>query len=83
MGLYDEFNEAKEFVSKIDWHKVKNNEPVQLFETVIRYVGGLLSAYDLSHEKVFVDKAVELVEYLLPAFNTPTGIPYQYMDFVS
>lgn len=80
MGLNDEFKEAQDFVANIDWD---NNQPVQLFETVIRYVGGLLSAYDLSHEKIFVKKAVELVERLLPAFDTPTGIPYKYMNFTS
>jgi mannosyl-oligosaccharide alpha-1,2-mannosidase len=83
MGLHTEFEEAQEFVSTIDWNKVKDDEPVQLFETVIRYVGGLLSAYDLSQKEVFIEKAVELVDHLLPAFDTPTGIPYQYMNFTS
>lgn len=83
LGLRKEFKEAKEYVAAIDWDVIKDDEPVQLFETVIRYVGGLLSAYDLSHEKVFVRKAVELVDRLLPAFDTPTGIPYQYVNFTS
>ncbi|GAA5814581.1 hypothetical protein MFLAVUS_008080 [Mucor flavus] len=83
MGLHKDFKEAKEFVSRINWDVIKDDEPVQLFETVIRYVGGLLSAYDLSHEKVFIHKAVELVEKLLPAFDTPTGIPYQYVNFTT
>lgn len=83
MGLTKEFKGAQKFVSSINWNNVKNDEPVQLFETVIRYVGGLLSAYDLSHEKVFIKKAIELVDKLLPAFDTPTGIPYQYINFTS
>lgn len=83
LGLRKEFKEAKEYVAAIDWDLIKDDEPVQLFETVIRYVGGLLSAYDLSHEKIFVRKAVELVDRLLPAFDTPTGIPYQYVNFTS
>ncbi|KAG2193710.1 hypothetical protein INT47_013178 [Mucor saturninus] len=83
MGLKKEFKEAQDFVSRIDWNKVSADEPVQLFETVIRYVGGLLSAYDLSLEKVFVTKAVELVDKLMPAFDTPTGIPYQYINFTT
>ncbi|KAI7887575.1 glycoside hydrolase [Mucor mucedo] len=83
MGLKKEFKEAQDFVSRIDWNKVSEDEPVQLFETVIRYVGGLLSAYDLSLEKVFVTKAVELVDKLMPAFDTPTGIPYQYINFTT
>jgi mannosyl-oligosaccharide alpha-1,2-mannosidase len=83
MGLRKEFKEAQDFVSTINWDIIKNDEPVQLFETVIRYVGGLLSAYDLSHEKIFIRKAVELVDRLLPAFDTPSGIPYQYINFSS
>lgn len=81
MGLDEEFNEAKEFVSKISW--TSTEEPVQLFETVIRYLGGFLSAYDLSNETIFLEKAVELTNLLLPAFDTPTGVPYQYMNFTS
>lgn len=83
MGLHKDFKYAQDYVASINWDKIKNDEPVQLFETVIRYVGGLLSAYDLSHEKVFIKKAVELVDKLLPAFDTPTGIPYQYVNFTS
>lgn len=83
MGLHKDFDDAQDYVASINWDKIRNDEPVQLFETVIRYVGGLLSAYDLSHEKVFIKKAVELVDKLLPAFDTPTGIPYQYVNFTS
>lgn len=45
------------------------------FETVIRYLGGLLSAYTLSGQRVLLDKADELGQKLLPVFNTPTGMP--------
>jgi len=38
-------------------------------------VGGLLSAFALSKERVFLQKAEELVGHLLPAFDTVTGIP--------
>jgi mannosyl-oligosaccharide alpha-1,2-mannosidase len=79
MGLMDEFYEAKDFIKAIDWNQA--NEDVQVFETVIRYVGGLLAAYDLSGDEMFVAKTVELVDKLMPAFDTPTGIPFQYMNF--
>ncbi|KAI8344674.1 glycoside hydrolase [Chlamydoabsidia padenii] len=80
MGLMDEFKEAREFVAAIDWGSTNDN--VHVFETTIRYVGGLLSAYELSHDYMFAAKAADLVERLLPAFTeSPTGIPYQYVDF--
>jgi mannosyl-oligosaccharide alpha-1,2-mannosidase len=45
------------------------------FETVIRYLGGLLSAYALSHDPILLSRADDLGAALLPAFNTPSGIP--------
>ncbi|KAJ4458900.1 putative Mannosyl-oligosaccharide 12-alpha-mannosidase MNS1 [Paratrimastix pyriformis] len=48
---------------------------VSTFETTIRIVGGLLSAYDLSGDKVFLDKAKDLGDRLLWAFNSSLSIP--------
>ena len=44
-------------------------QEISLFETNIRVVGGLLSAYDLSEDKVFLGRAQELVELMLPAMG--------------
>ncbi|XP_071382296.1 mannosyl-oligosaccharide 1,2-alpha-mannosidase IC isoform X1 [Centroberyx affinis] len=73
MGLTEEYNDAKEWVqTSLD---LNSNGEASLFEVNIRYVGGLLSAYYLTGEELFKRRAVELGEKLLPAFNTPTGIP--------
>jgi len=48
---------------------------VSVFETTIRELGGLLSAYDLSKDKVFLEKAKDLGNRLAKAFNTHSGIP--------
>jgi len=51
-----EFNEAREWVStsfNLDRYK-----DVNLFETTIRVLGGFLSAYHLSEDSLFLDKAV-------------------------
>lgn len=40
-------NQIIEYVPTIDWSVSIDNEPVSLFETTIRYMGGLLSGYDL------------------------------------
>uniref|UniRef100_A0A7N8WS19 alpha-1,2-Mannosidase n=1 Tax=Mastacembelus armatus TaxID=205130 RepID=A0A7N8WS19_9TELE len=73
MGLVEEYNDAKDWVqTSLD---LNSNGEASLFEVNIRYVGGLLSAYYLTGEELFKNKAVELGEKLLPAFNTPTGIP--------
>ncbi|KAM7171896.1 mannosyl-oligosaccharide 1,2-alpha-mannosidase IA [Macrochelys suwanniensis] len=81
MEMKDEFKEAKEWVEKnLDFNV---NAEISVFEVNIRFVGGLLSAYYLSGEEIFRKKAVELGEKLLPAFNTPTGIPWALLNIKS
>jgi len=73
MGLDKEFKMARDWIaSRLDFNK---NREVSLFETTIRVLGGLLSAYELSGDQIFLDKAKDLGDRFLPAFNTPTGIP--------
>jgi hypothetical protein len=76
MDMKDEFERARDWVrDHLDHSKVTTR--VSLFETTIRDLGGLLSAYDLSGDKVFLDKAIDLGERLFHAFdNSPSGIPY-------
>ncbi|KAL7597762.1 hypothetical protein Lser_V15G25399 [Lactuca serriola] len=78
MGLDDEFQRAKEWVANtLDFNK---NYDASVFETTIRVVGGLLSAYDLSGDNVFLEKAKDIADRLLPAWNTPSGIPYNIIN---
>jgi mannosyl-oligosaccharide alpha-1,2-mannosidase len=51
-----------------------------VFETGIRYLGGMLGAYDLSGDELLVDRAVELAEILSKAFNTDSGLPVGRID---
>lgn len=74
MGLYELFEEGLEVVSKATFD-VDVGEYAPFFETIIRYLGGLLSAYALSGEPVLLDKANQLGASLLPAFQTPSGFP--------
>ncbi|KAK3516900.1 hypothetical protein QTP70_028269 [Hemibagrus guttatus] len=62
---------------------VFKNTEISVFEVNIRFVGGLLSAYYLSGKEVFRKKAIELGEKLLPAFKTPTGIPWALLNLKS
>ncbi|XP_058113621.1 mannosyl-oligosaccharide 1,2-alpha-mannosidase MNS1-like isoform X5 [Magnolia sinica] len=78
MGLDDQFQKAKEWVAKsLDFNK---DYEASVFETTIRVAGGLLSAYDLSEDKVFLEKAKEIVDRLLPAWDSPSGIPYNRIN---
>lgn len=79
MGLKSEFEEATKAVADIDFTtSIRNDIPV--FETVIRYLGGLIAAYDLGGSKyrILLDKAVELAEVLIGAFDTPNRMPQTF-----
>ncbi|XP_028852274.1 LOW QUALITY PROTEIN: mannosidase, alpha, class 1B, member 1b [Denticeps clupeoides] len=52
------------------------NVDVNLFESTIRILGGLLSTYHLTGDSLFLDKAKDIGIRLMPAFNTPSKIPY-------
>ncbi|VDP37761.1 unnamed protein product [Soboliphyme baturini] len=81
MGLQSRFEKATEWVqTSLDLSRAGST--LSVFETTIRYIGGLLSAYALSNNQMFVEKAVAIADLLLPAFNTPTGIPYGYLDVI-
>ena len=43
-------------------------------------VGGLLSSYDLSGDKLFLEKAKDIADRLLPAWNSSSGIPYNIIN---
>ncbi|KAM4696443.1 endoplasmic reticulum mannosyl-oligosaccharide 1,2-alpha-mannosidase [Rhinophrynus dorsalis] len=74
IGLKDEFEEAREWVqNKLTFDK---NVDVNLFESTIRILGGLLSTFHLTQDPMFLDKAKDIGTRLLPAFNTPSKVPY-------
>ncbi|KAF4156625.1 hypothetical protein CNMCM6069_006523 [Aspergillus lentulus] len=79
MGLQNEFDSALEAVQSINFSR-PNAERVPVFETTIRYLGGLLGAYDVSGGKypLLLQKADQLGEFLFQAFDTPNGIPVPY-----
>jgi mannosyl-oligosaccharide alpha-1,2-mannosidase len=52
---------------------------LSVFETTIRYLGGLLGAYDLSGDQLLVERAVDLATVLERAFNTQSGLPAGHM----
>ncbi|KAK9465156.1 glycoside hydrolase [Lipomyces arxii] len=81
MGLTTELEEAKRYIAGVDFTK-SNFNTIPVFETTIRYLGGLISAYDLSPKKelLFLRKAVELADLLIGAFDTPNGMPVLFYD---
>lgn len=81
MGLTKEFEEAADWVhNKLSFDI---NKDVNLFETSIRVLGGLLSAYHLSGDKGFLDRAQDLGDRLMGSFQSPSGIPYSDVNLGS
>jgi ER degradation enhancer, mannosidase alpha-like 2 len=53
---------------------------VKNFEITIRLLGGLLSGYQLTGDHRLLSLAENLGNRLLPVFNSPTGLPYVYVN---
>ena len=78
MGMNDEADSTREYIAKnLSFDRdiyVKN------FEITIRLLGGLLSSYQLSGDKRLLALADDLGKRLLPAFESPTGMPYVFVN---
>ncbi|PSK44203.1 Mannosyl-oligosaccharide 1,2-alpha-mannosidase IC [Elsinoe australis] len=80
MDLKAEYEEAVEFALKIDF-KAMPEGVVSSFEATIRYLGGFLSAYDLSGDHRLLLKAIEVADLIYKAFDTPNRMPVHAIDF--
>jgi mannosidase alpha-like ER degradation enhancer 2 len=78
MGLNDEAAQTRDYIAK----NLTFNQDIYVknFEITIRLLGGLLSNYQLSGDKRLLDLAEDLGNRLLPAFNSPTGMPYVFVN---
>ncbi|HEX8469832.1 MAG TPA: glycoside hydrolase family 47 protein [Brevundimonas sp.] len=77
-----------EFQAGVDWVKANLDFDIdgeaQVFETNIRLVGGLLSAYLACGDPVLLAKAKDLADRLMKAFDaSPHGLPYRYVNLKS
>ncbi|KAJ5976159.1 CAZyme family GH47 [Penicillium waksmanii] len=83
MDLKDEFSAAVDEIKKIDFTTSSYRNDIPVFETVIRYLGGLLGAYDISGQRYsdLLEKAEELAEILIDIFDTPNRMPELYYNW--
>jgi mannosidase alpha-like ER degradation enhancer 2 len=78
MDLKDEANKTREHIARnLSFNK---NIEVQNFEITIRLLGGLLSSYQLTGDQRLLKLAEDLGDRLLPVFESPTGLPYRYVN---
>ncbi|KAI1761615.1 glycoside hydrolase family 47 protein [Hypoxylon sp. FL1150] len=83
MNLTDRLPEPRKWLQrKLNYNQ---DQDVNTFEMTIRMLGGLLSAHYLTtklpdaasrRDSVYLAKAVELADRLLPAYESRSGIPY-------
>lgn len=74
MNLHEQFAEALEWVRHaLDFNAADRYN--NLFEITIRILGGLLSAFHLSAERVLLEKAYDLCNRTMVAFDTDSSIP--------
>src|SRR5215210_3157044 len=78
MGLDDEAAATKQYI--LENLSFDKDIEVQNFEITIRLLGGLLTNYQLTSDKRFLNLAEDLGNRLLPVFNSPTGMPYRYVN---
>src|SRR5438046_4147874 len=78
MKLDTEADKAHELIA----HELSFDRDISVknFEITIRLLGGLLSSYQLTGDKRLLALAEDLGNRLLPAFNSPTGLPYVYVN---
>jgi mannosyl-oligosaccharide alpha-1,2-mannosidase len=78
MGLDNEFLDGVKWIkAELDFDV---DGEVSVFEASIRLVGGLLSAHHACGDPTLLAKARDLADRLRPAFDTPTGFPYRYIN---
>jgi ER degradation enhancer, mannosidase alpha-like 2 len=78
MGLSDEAKTTREYIAT---HLSFDRDiEVQNFEITIRLLGGLLSSNEMTGDQRLLKLAEDLGNRLLPVFESPTGIPYRYVN---
>lgn len=81
MKLTEEYEEARDWVAN-NLHFTTGKD-VNLFETTIRVLGGLLSSFHLSKDKMFLDKAIDLGDRMMGAFDSISGVPFSDVNLLS
>ncbi|KAH7382260.1 mannosyl-oligosaccharide alpha-1,2-mannosidase-like protein [Pyrenochaeta sp. MPI-SDFR-AT-0127] len=93
MGEREIVNQIISYIPTINWSQTPSE--VSLFETTIRYLGGMLSGYDflkgpladLADSKENVDallaQSINLANNLSYAFESPSGVPFNGLNFAT
>ncbi len=78
MGLDAEAAQAKALI--LEHLDFDLDMDVQVFEITIRHLGALLTAYEMEGDPRWLRLATDLGDRLLPAFHSPTGMPFRFVN---
>lgn len=78
MGLAPQAEEARKLIDT--QLNLDQDIYVKDFEITIRLLGGLISCYEGTGDKRLLELADELGRRMLPMFDSPTGMPYEYVN---
>ena len=78
MGMKQEADATRRHI--VDNLSFDKDISVQNFEITIRLLGGLLANYQLTGDRRLLTLAEDLGNRLLPVFESPTGMPYRYVN---
>jgi mannosidase alpha-like ER degradation enhancer 2 len=77
-GLKPQADEARQLIdTQLNFDQ---DISVKDFEITIRLLGSLISSYQLTGDKRLLDLADDLGHRMLPIFDSPTGMPYEYVN---
>ena len=96
MGLQDIATRQLAFIAEQNF-TTSTDARIDGFDTTIRVIGGLLSAYDLitsgkapyahtynaQHVKALLTAARDTADLISPLFDSPTGLPYFWLNITS
>eukprot|EP01084_Bolivina_argentea_P162106 282137_1 len=78
LNLNDDFFIAQFFINNtLNFNK---DVMVSVFETVIRCVGTMVTMYDITNNKIYLQHLRTLMDNLLAAFNIPNSLPFPASD---
>lgn len=82
-GMKEDFEVAVSALSAIQFSTTES-KTINVFETTIRYLGGFLGAYDISGGQypVLLEKATEIGELLMSAFDTENRLPISRFEWM-
>ena len=78
MGLKPQADEARTLIDT----KLNLDQDIYVkdFEITIRLLGSLISCYEMTGDKRLLELADELGRRMSPMFDSPTGMPYEYVN---